>query len=135
MNPRYPAVARRAGHRCEYCRAPEVIFNFPFEVEHIVPISLEGLDDETNLAMACRACNVRKADHVAGIDETTRTSVRLFNPRADRWEEHFRFETGTRAIQGLTPVGHSTIWRSQMNNPAQLEARQQWVRLGLFLDD
>lgn len=37
MNPHYPLVSRCAGHRCEYCRAPEAIFNFPFEVEHIVP--------------------------------------------------------------------------------------------------
>ena len=36
MNPRYSAVAERAGHRCEYCGAPEVVFNFPFEVEHII---------------------------------------------------------------------------------------------------
>jgi hypothetical protein len=36
MNPQYAEVARRAGHRCEYCRAPEIIFNFPFEVEQIV---------------------------------------------------------------------------------------------------
>ena len=27
MNPRYARVAGRAGHRCEYCRAPEAIFN------------------------------------------------------------------------------------------------------------
>ena len=37
MNPNYPFVAERACHRCEYCHAPEAIFNFPFEVEHIVP--------------------------------------------------------------------------------------------------
>lgn len=35
MNPHYPLVARRAGHRCEYCRAPEAVFNFPFEVERL----------------------------------------------------------------------------------------------------
>lgn len=28
MNPRYPAVAQRAAHRCEYCLAPEAVFNF-----------------------------------------------------------------------------------------------------------
>ena len=30
MNPRYPQVALRALHRCEYCHAPESVFNFPF---------------------------------------------------------------------------------------------------------
>jgi hypothetical protein len=32
MNPHYEVVALRAGHRCEYCHAPEAVFNFPFEV-------------------------------------------------------------------------------------------------------
>jgi len=35
MNPRYPAVSHRALHQCEYCHAPEGIFNLPFEVEHV----------------------------------------------------------------------------------------------------
>lgn len=38
MNPYYTLVADRAAHRCEYCRAPEIVFNFPFEVEHILPL-------------------------------------------------------------------------------------------------
>src|SRR5262249_45421276 len=50
----YPSIAGRAGHRCEYCRAPEAIFNFPFEVEHIIPVSRGGSDDPSNLAPSCR---------------------------------------------------------------------------------
>ncbi len=48
MNAHYAAVAERAAHRCEYCRAPEVIFNFPFEVEHVVPPGRGGMDQESN---------------------------------------------------------------------------------------
>ena len=60
MNPHYVEIARRANHRCEYCQAPEVVFNFPFEVEHIIPLSRQGANDQTNLALACRSCNLRK---------------------------------------------------------------------------
>ncbi|MGG6267424.1 HNH endonuclease [Leptolyngbya sp. AN03gr2] len=42
MNPFYSRVADQAGHCCEYCHAPEVVFNFPFEVEHIMPLSKQG---------------------------------------------------------------------------------------------
>ena len=35
MNPLYFLVAERAYHRCEYCHAPESIFNAVLEVEHI----------------------------------------------------------------------------------------------------
>jgi len=43
MNLHYAQVALRAGHQCEYCRAPEVVFNFPFEVEHIIPYRRQAL--------------------------------------------------------------------------------------------
>ena len=65
MNPRYALVAARAGHRCEYCQAPEAIFNFPFEVEHVVPPGKAGPDTEDNWALACRSCNLFKSD---GLD-------------------------------------------------------------------
>jgi hypothetical protein len=109
VNPHYPAVAGRAGHRCEYCRAPEVIFNLPFEVEHIFPSASGGPDDETNLALACRACNLYKADRLAAVDETTGAEVPLFNPRRDAWAGHFRAEGET---ERLRPRPRSAVSRS-----------------------
>jgi 5-methylcytosine-specific restriction endonuclease McrA len=76
MNPHYHAVGTRAEHRCEYCHAPEAIFNFPFEVEHIVPPDRGGAQDESSLALACRACNLFKSNHVEAADNETRTTVR-----------------------------------------------------------
>jgi hypothetical protein len=58
--------------------------------------------------------------------------VRLFNPRQDRWEEHFQVDPDTGEIRGLTPVGYATVARLRMNSPAQQEARRLWIRLGLF---
>lgn len=132
MNPRYPVVARRAAHRCEYCHAPEAVFNFPFEVEHIRPRAAGGADEEGNLALACRSCNIYKADHLSGFDELTRGEVRLFHPQLDVWTEHFAAEAGTGEIRGLTEIGRATVARLRMNRPAQLAARLQWARLGLF---
>jgi HNH endonuclease len=132
MNANYARVAERAAHRCEYCRAPEAIFNFSFEVEHVIPVARQGADSETNLALACRACNLHKSDHLNGIDETTQTEVRLFHPRADRWEEHFQVEVESGTISGLTAVGRATTARLNMNSSPQREARLLWIRLGLF---
>jgi hypothetical protein len=132
MNPHYPDVARRAGHRCEYCRAPEVAFNFPFEVEHIVPATRGGADGLPNLALACRACNVRKADTVIGTDELTGAEVPLFHPRSDRWAEHFRFDPDTAELLALTPTGRVTLARLDLNHPLQIAARQVWVALRLY---
>lgn len=132
MNPRYAQVALRAGHRCEYCHAPEVIFNFPFEVEHIYPLSRGGTDTENNRALACRSCNLCKATHISGVDPESQAVVRLLNPRYDRWEEHLQADPESGEIKGLTAIGRATIARLEMNSESQQSARRQWMRLGLF---
>jgi hypothetical protein len=132
MNRHYAQVAERAGQRCEYCRAPEAIFNLPFEVEHIVPTSRDGADDESNLALACRAWNLYKSNQQNGADETTREVVRLFHPRHDRWDEHFRVASEGGEIQGLTPIGRVTVACPRMNRDASREARRAWMRFKLY---
>jgi hypothetical protein len=132
MNPRYLRVAQRARHRCEYCHAPEVVFNFPFEVEHVIQTTRQGADDEENLALGCRSCNVRKSDRTTGRDEVTGEEVPLFHPRRDRWEQHFQVDPDSGEIIGVTPVGRVTCSQLDLNAPAQLQARYQWMRLHLF---
>ena len=132
MSRLYAPVAERAGHRCEYCHAPEVVFNFAFEVEHIAPVSSGGSDDPTNLALACRSCNLHKAIRVKGIDPDSRQEVRLFHPREDRWEAHFQVDPESGEIEGHTPIGRATAVCLEMNSVAQLLARAQWMRLGIF---
>lgn len=132
MNPFYAAVAQRARHRCEYCRAPEVVFNFPFEVEHVTPVSSAGSDASTNLALACRSCNLHKASRVKAVDPDSQQEVRLFHPREDRWEAPFQVDPESGDIEGLTSTGRATVNCLEMNSVAQLLARSQWMRLGLF---
>ena len=132
MNPRYAQVAERAAHRCEYCQAPEAVFNFPFEVEHVVPPNRGGNDDFRNLALSCRCCNLFKGNYLDALDPETGKSFPLFNPRRDLWEEHFAVEGQSGLLAGLTPVGRGTVGRLQMNRAAQLAARKQWMRLRLF---
>ena len=132
MNRHYPEVSRRAAHRCEYCGAPEAIFNFPFEVEHVIPTSNAGIDEQANLALACRSCNIHKGSHLTGLDRTTQNEINLFNPRLDRWEDHFSIDEETAAILGATDIGRATVDRLEMNRETQLTARLYWTRLGLF---
>jgi 5-methylcytosine-specific restriction endonuclease McrA len=92
MNPLYPTVAERAGHRCEYCHAPETAFNTLFEVEHITPQALGGEDTTDNLALSCRSCNGFKSDRRFGIDPETQAMPPLYHPRYDNWDDHFLIE-------------------------------------------
>jgi hypothetical protein len=135
MNRRYPPVAERAAHRCEYCRAPEAVFNLPFVVEHIIPSVRGGADEKSNWALACRSCNLHKGAHIDATDPETGATVRVFHPRQHRWNEHFRADTPSGDITGVTPIGRATISRLRMNAPHQLAARRQWMRLELFPPD
>lgn len=132
MNPYYSAIAQRANHRCEYCMAPEVVFNFPFEVEHIIPLSQQGSNDEANLALACRSCNLRKGNRVSGMSPDSGVEVRFFHPRQDEWSEHFRVNVDSGEVLGKTLAGEVTAGYLEMNSTAQVAARQLWIRLGLF---
>jgi hypothetical protein len=131
MNPHYPFVAQRAAHYCEYCGAPEAVFNFPFELEHVHPRARGGSDEHENLALACRSCNLHKADAVDGRDPVETKTAPLFNPRRNIWGEHFSVQADG-IILGKTAVGRATIERLRMNSSVQVEARQQWLKLKLF---
>src|SRR4051794_41150527 len=104
----YHLVAARAGHRCEYCLAPEAIFNARFEVEHIQPRHTGGVDDESNLALSCRACHASKHTATSNRDPLSGRTVPLFSPRTDTWDEHFVIEEQSAEILGLTAVGRAT---------------------------
>lgn len=132
MNPYYTAIAQRANHRCEYCKAPEVVFNFPFEVEHIVPLSRQGSNDDANLALACRSCNLRKGNRVSGLSSRSNVEARFFHPREDSWDEHFQINVESGEVVGITPIGEVTVEYLEMNSSAQVAARQLWIRLNLF---
>jgi hypothetical protein len=132
MNPYYMLVAQRANHRCEYCKAPEVVFNFPFEVEHIIPLSRQGANNEANLALACSSCNLRNGIRISGVASDSKTEVSFFHPRKDHWSEHFQVDVESGRIVGITPIGEVTIEYLEMNSPAQVAARQLWIRLNLF---
>ena len=132
MNRYYFEVAERAKHRCEYCQAPEVVFNFPFEVEHIVPISRQGTNNVENLALACRSCNLRKGNRISGCEPNSDVEVPYFHPREDQWNQHFRVDVESGSIVGLTDIGRVTTVSLEMDSPPQVTARRLWIRLGLF---
>lgn len=132
MNRLYSVVAERAGFRCEYCLAPQSAFSFPFEIEHILPVSVGRAGEESNLALACRACNTFKADRREGTDPLTGQPTPLFHPRTDRWPAHFAVDEEALAVRGITATGRATVQALRRNEPAQISARRQWQRLGLF---
>jgi hypothetical protein len=122
------AVQRRARGLCEYCHSQVSITGHEFTVDHIRPGSRGGADDPANLCYCCSECNLHKQARTQAHDPRTRRIVPLFNPRSDRWDEHFRWSpSGTRVI-GRTPVGRATVEALQINRRVLVHARRVWVQ-------
>lgn len=120
-----------ARHRCGYCLSPQHLVMARLEIEHIVPLSKGGSDDESNLWLACPICNRHKANKVTGKDPESGKESPLFNPRQQVWAEHFRWDYTGLYLIGRTVVGRATIAALQMNEDADaLTVRSYWIEAG-----
>jgi hypothetical protein len=119
-----------AGHRCGYCRTDERLTGSPLSIEHILPIAAGGPTERENLWRSCRECNERKGALVRAADPESGEIVALYNPRTQRWNEHFRWSDDGLRVLGLTAVGRATVVALDLNRPHQLVARQRWVIVG-----
>jgi hypothetical protein len=125
------AVEARAGGLCEYCRCIRRYIPQPFQVEHIIPVPRGGRTILINLAWACAGCNLYKHNKVSGIDPLTGKRARLFNPRRQRWSDHFVWGEDTTLMIGLTATGRATIKALRLNREELINFRQAFHILGL----
>jgi hypothetical protein len=124
------AVARRANRCCEYCLIREEDTGFPHQVDHIVSRKHGGTSRLENLALACVPCNRHKGTDVASIAPQTGMIVRLFHPRLDRWEDHFRLNG--EIVAPLSEVGAATIRLLKLNSAERLAERRLLQRLDRY---
>lgn len=107
-------VADRADRLCEYRLVHEDDRGFGCHVDHIISEKHGGLTEEGNLAYACAPCNRAKGSDIGSIPEEGGAFVRLYNPRIDKWHEHFKVD-GSQII-GLTDVGRVTVKILRLND-------------------
>ncbi len=123
-------VREHAGHRCEYGRTSEWLSGLLCEIDHIVPRSLGGPTTADNLCLACAACNGYKQASTQATDPESGGQVALFNPRQQRWHEHFVWSEDGTLIIGLTACGRATAVALRLNHPLTVAARSIWIGIG-----
>ena len=76
-------------------------------------------------------CNLHKGTNLFGLDPDSNLPVRLFHPRQDVWQDHFRRESAH--IIGISDVGRTTAWLLQFNSELNVLQRQSILeRRGRF---
>ncbi|AFY33917.1 HNH endonuclease [Calothrix sp. PCC 7507] len=116
--------------------SPQRLVMARLEIEHIIPISKNGSNDESNLWLACPLCNGYKCDKTTGVDAETGETVKLFNPRTQVWSEHFYWSDDGVRIVGKTATGRATVAALHLSEDADaLEVRSYWVLAGWHLPE
>ena len=123
-------VSARARGFCEYCLIHEADTNFSCEAEHIISRKHGGATTAQNLALACLPCNRAKGSDVGSFVHDRFT--RFYNPRTDRWFDHFELAPDGVRINALSDIGAATVRILGFNLPERLEERKFLRMVGRF---
>jgi hypothetical protein len=116
-------VEERANYKCEYCQLPAGVAFFAHEIDHVIAQKHGGATNADNLALTCWRCNRHKGTDLGSFDPETGAFSFLFNPRTQKWAEHFTFSELN--LVGLTPMGRTTIRLLQINSDERLPERRR----------
>ena len=109
---------------CEYCWSRSNFSSSSFHFDHIIPVSKEGLSTFDNIARSCGGCNGFKQDKTAYFDPLTHELCPLYNPRRDKWSEHFQWSADDLTVEGITSVGRTTVELLQVNRISNTNLRE-----------
>lgn len=123
-------VIERAQSRCEYCRIHQNFSPYTHEVDHLLARKHGGRTELENLALACLPCNRRKGSDLTTLDPVSGEIVPLFNPRRQKWDEHFILQGAY--IVGKTAVGRATVFLLNLNAAPRLTKRQFLIVEGVY---
>jgi hypothetical protein len=64
------------------------------------------------------------------FDPVTNSTVPIFNPRTQIWNEHFEMSKNGTQIIGKTPIGRGTVEALKLNDERVVAVRVEWVAVG-----
>ena len=94
---------------------PELAVFAAFHCDHFRPKADGGETSAANLVWACPNCNQDKRESIIAIDPRTQLYGPLFNPRTDKWDQHFKWSGDKLSLRGKTAKGRATIRLLRMN--------------------
>ena len=124
------AVRERATSRCVYCLIPEALSFRTHHVDHSIALKHGGATDTDNLALTCSISNIRKGTDLSSIDPESHEIERLFNPRTDYWNDHFRLRG--ELIVPITAVGRTTASLLELNAELRIVERRINIAAGFI---
>jgi hypothetical protein len=125
------AVRLRANDRCEYCQLPVEASADGLVLDHVIRSCAGGESALANLAWSCPSCNARKRASTHAVDPASKVLTRSFDPRNERWRDHFAWTSDLMRIEPLTATGRATVGMLDLNRQQILWLRGMMLRVGL----
>ena len=123
-------IIQRAHGICEYCLIHQADACFSFHIDHIVSRKQRGPTTSANLALSCLRCNVAKGTDPGAFIGRPPRLVRLYHPRQDRWDQHFRLAAAR--IAPLSDEGEATVLLFELNASDRLLLRKALIKAGRY---
>ncbi len=123
-------VESRASRICEYCLIHESDTFLGCQVDHVIAEKHGGATAAENLCYACTFCNRSKGSDIGSLTTGTREFTRFYNPRADRWTDHFSLNGVI--IEPRTTVGEVTARILGFNDATRVLEREALQTIGRF---
>ena len=123
-------VIQRAHGICEYCLIHQDDACFSFHIDHIVSRKQRGPTTSDNLALSCLRCNVTKGTDPGTFIGRPPRLVRLYHPRQDQWNQHFRLAAAR--IVPLSDVGEATVRLLDLNAVDRILLRKALIKAARY---
>lgn len=123
-------VAERAAYFCEYCLIHESDTYIGCEIDHIISLKHGGKTDADNLAYSCTFCNRHKGSDVGSVIIGNNEFIRFYNPRKDKWTDHFKLDGSI--IRPLTNIGEVTSNILILNSAERIIERESLIEINRF---
>jgi hypothetical protein len=74
--------------------------------------------------------NEAKGVQTHAVDPLSQQIVPLFNPRMDKWSQHFQWTESSTQILGITAIAQATVSTLSLNADLRVRSRKLWVEAG-----
>jgi hypothetical protein len=101
-----------------------------YQIDYIVARKHGASTSLDNLAFSCLLCNRYKGSDIAALDPTTGEIASLFNPRRQRWQEHFVLQGAL--IVALSSFGRATVNLLRLNASERVLERAEFLKTGRY---
>ncbi len=117
-------IFERDGFRCQYCgRTPPAVI---LQIDHVLPVSKGGQNNEENLWTSCLACNAGKRDRVIEPRAVPRDYASMSEDAAQRAEQLAAYRANVQRLRAEIDAAIDDVGRRFWGGDSTWNPNDEW---------